>query len=132
MKTLMDRADRTLAGKQVLDLGCLEGGYSVYLAKQAAKEVVGIEAREINFQRCLLVKDCLKPANLTFRRCDVKEVRRDWPGEFDIIFAGGIVYHLDNPYVVLQHLAEMVNEFTLRDTHVDLRDHWAHRCAENC
>lgn len=130
MKTLVDRAGGTLTGKRVLDLGCLEGGYSVCLAKQGAKEVVGIEAREINYQRCLLVKDCLKLPNLTFHRCDVKEARKDWLSEFDIIFAGGILYHLDNPCAVLRQLSEMVKEFLLIDTHVALRDHYAHGCSE--
>jgi 2-polyprenyl-3-methyl-5-hydroxy-6-metoxy-1,4-benzoquinol methylase len=73
MMTLLDRANGNLSGKRILDLGCLEGGYSVFLARQGAKEVVGIEAREKNYQRCLLVKKLLNLDNLTFYKCDVKK-----------------------------------------------------------
>ena len=123
VKTLMDHSGGSLTGKRVLDLGCLEGGFSLYLAKQGAREVVGIEARELNYERCLLLKDFFKLSNLTFHKSDVRMVRNDWLGEFDIIFAGGILYHLDDPYVVLQQLSQMVKDFLLVDTHVALREY---------
>jgi predicted RNA methylase len=41
---LIDRARESLSGKRVLDLGCLEGGYSVAFAQFGAQEVIGIEA----------------------------------------------------------------------------------------
>jgi len=130
MMTLLDRANGSLSGKRVLDLGCLEGGYSVYLGRQGAKEVVGIEAREKNYQRCLLVKKLLNLDNLTFHKCDVKNVQREWLGEFDIVFAGGILYHLDDPYLVLKNIFQMTKDFMLIDTHVALRNNWAHRCSD--
>jgi hypothetical protein len=40
-------------------LGCLEGGYSVELARLGFREVVGIEVRKANFDKCRFVKERL-------------------------------------------------------------------------
>jgi 2-polyprenyl-3-methyl-5-hydroxy-6-metoxy-1,4-benzoquinol methylase len=130
MKTLLDRAGGSLWGKRILDLGCNKGGCSVYMAHQGAKEVVGVEAREINYRRCVLLKKLLKLDNVTFHRSDVKNVRREWLGDFDIVFAAGILYHLDDPYTFLDNILKMTKGFLLLDTHVDFRDTYAHGCSD--
>jgi SAM-dependent methyltransferase len=129
-KVLLERAGGSLRGKRILDLGCLEGGYSAAFAQMGAREVIGIEARAKNFERCLLVKDCLRLKNLFFYKEDVKNVKRDWFGDFDIVFASGILYHLDDPYSFLKNISEMSLDFTLIDTHIARRDSWAHSCSE--
>jgi len=130
MKTLLDRAGGSLWGKRIIDLGCSEGGYSAYMAQQRAKEVVGVEAREINYLRSVLLKKLLSLDNVTFYRSDVKNVRREWLGDFDIVFAAGILYHLDDPYTFLDNILKMTKGFLLLDTHVTFRDTYAHGCSD--
>jgi len=81
--------------------------YSVYLVGQEAKEVVGIEEREIDYQRCLIVKESLNLSNVTFYKPDVRDVKMDWLGDFDIVFVGGILYHFDDPFALLKKISEM-------------------------
>ncbi|HEY5178100.1 MAG TPA: hypothetical protein VII95_21300 [Terriglobales bacterium] len=54
------------AGKRVVDLGCLEGGYTVELAR-AGFDALGIEVRESNFENCQRVKAGTNLPNLAVR-----------------------------------------------------------------
>lgn len=130
-KALLKQACGSLSGKRILDLGCLEGGYTAAFANMGASEAVGIEARKLNFRRCLLVKKCLNLDNLTFYREDVKNCTRDRLGEFDIVFAAGILYHLDDPFAFLKNIYGLTLDFALVDTHVAHKDSWAHSCSEH-
>jgi 2-polyprenyl-3-methyl-5-hydroxy-6-metoxy-1,4-benzoquinol methylase len=59
-RVLIDRARESLSGKRILDLGCLEGGYSVAFAQFGAQEVIGIEARQTNLDCAEFLKRRLK------------------------------------------------------------------------
>lgn len=107
---------RRLDGQRVLDLGCLEAGYSVGLARAGA-EVVGVEARDENFQKCLVVRDALSLPGLVFEQADVKEVTVERFGTFDVVLALGILYHLDDPVSWLRQIAALTRGVLFVDTH---------------
>lgn len=129
-KVVCERAGGSLAGKRILDLGCLEGGYSVAFAKMGAEQVVGVEVRELSHERCLLLKRCLNVEKVDFVRDDVRNVTRDLMGDFDIVFAQGLLYHLDDPFTFLRNVAELTRDFALIDTHVAGEKYWAHGCSK--
>ncbi|MCL4838191.1 MAG: methyltransferase domain-containing protein [Thermoanaerobaculia bacterium] len=105
-----------LDGLRVLDLGCLEGGYAFALARDGA-EVVGIDARAENIAKCELVRDAWGLAHLSFRQGDVKEVARGTHGEFDLVLALGILYHLDEPARWLAGIGALTRGVLCVDTH---------------
>lgn len=101
-------------GASVLDLGCLEGGYSVELALKGYK-VVGIEARKNNYDRCIFVKNEFKKLkNLTFVNGDVKDI--DESKKYDLALCCGILYHLDTPVKLLNKIGRMCSIVVI-DTH---------------
>lgn len=53
-----------LAGIRIADLGCLEGGFSLALARRGA-QVLGIEARALNLEKCMLLKEQFDLPNLS-------------------------------------------------------------------
>src|SRR6202035_734455 len=53
------------AGLRLVDLGCLEGGYSVEFARMGFN-VLGLEIRESNFAACTYVKQKTHLPNLNF------------------------------------------------------------------
>jgi tRNA/tmRNA/rRNA uracil-C5-methylase (TrmA/RlmC/RlmD family) len=57
------------AGKRIVDLRCLEGGYTVELAR-AGLDVLGIEVWQSNFENCQRVKAATNLPNLAFSRDD--------------------------------------------------------------
>jgi len=130
MKDLLKKNGGNFNGQRVLDVGCLEGGFTMAATKFGAKEAVGIEARETHIQRCNLVKKLLKLNNLVFYHSNVKDIKKLNLGKFDVIICSGLLYHLDDPYLFLHEMYEILNSngIMMIDTHVALEDVYGHRC----
>src|SRR5918997_3278469 len=93
-----------LAGLLAADLGCLEGGFSLALARRGMN-VLGIEARRKNLEKAMLLKDHFGLTNLELLCDDVKNFMRERYDVFDVTLALGILYHLDQPSAWLRHVA---------------------------
>ncbi len=103
-------------GLRVADLGCLEGGFALALA-QRGMDVIGIEARQTNFDKLSLIKEHFDLPSLEFRRDDVKNFTRENYGSFDIVLALGILYHLDEPIKWMRQLAAATEGVLIVDSH---------------
>lgn len=101
---------------RIADLGCLEGGYSLGLARMGA-EVVGIEVRPENIDKCMLVRAQSGLGNLSFVSADVKDFIAERFGTFDVVLALGILYHLDDPVRWLGQVAGTTSRLLFLDTH---------------
>ncbi len=103
-------------GLRIADLGCLEGGFALALAQRGGA-VLGVEARARNLGKCLLLKEHFSLPNLDFVEADVKDFRRDVFGEFDVVLALGILYHLSEPAAWLRQIAEATRAVLIVDSH---------------
>ena len=89
---------REIDGLRILDLGCLEGGISIELAKNGAN-CVGVDVRAYHLAKA----DFAARAIGVHERC--KWVEGDltlncaWGslGKFDVIICSGLLYHIDGP-----------------------------------
>lgn len=106
-------------GKTIVDLGCLEGGYTAEFAR-AGFEATGLEAREQNVERCEYVASQLRLPNLRFVCDDARNVG-DY-GPFDAVFCCGLLYHLDRPASYLRLLAQQTKRLLILHTHYALPD----------
>jgi 2-polyprenyl-3-methyl-5-hydroxy-6-metoxy-1,4-benzoquinol methylase len=106
---------------RVLDLACLEGLYSLELARQGAK-VVGIEGREANIEKARFAKEVFSLDNLEFFLDDVRNLSREKYGSFDVVLCLGILYHLDAPdvFYFLEKISEVCRGMAIIDTHISL------------
>lgn len=95
---------------RVADLGSLEGGYAVHLAR-GGYDVVGIEGRESNFATCQWVAEQVGLPNLTFALDDVRNIRAH--GTFDAVLCAGLLYHLDEPVAFLNTLGEVTRRLLI-------------------
>jgi hypothetical protein len=102
---------------KVVDLGCLEGGYSIAFARMGFN-VVGIDARKDNLERADWAKDQIGLTNVTYIMDDVKNLNKYGP--FDIIFCGGLLYHLDKPSEFIRLMYENSNKLVFIHTHYSL------------
>lgn len=105
-------------GCNAVDLGCLEGGLSFEL-RRAGLRVLGVEGRQDNFQRCLLLKDYFSDlGGLDFQLADVRSFHPE--GTFDVVVCSGLLYHLDDPVNYMNQLAKLATPGGLLylDTHV--------------
>jgi len=101
---------------RVADLGCLEGGFALALARRGAS-VIGIEARALNMDKCRLIKEHFGVPGLEFIQGDVKELTADRYGYFDAVMALGILYHLDRPVEWLRQLGSVTKDVLIVETH---------------
>jgi SAM-dependent methyltransferase len=99
---------------RVVDLGCLEGGYSVEFARMGF-QVLGVEVRDSNMAACRYVKDRTNLPNLEFVQDNAWNVANY--GAFDAVFCCGLLYHLDRPKQFLQLLSTVTKKLLILQTH---------------
>ena len=126
---LCEELGDSLGRSTVVDLGCLEGAFSIELALRGARHVVGIEARRLSVDRCNLVRDFLRLSNVEFRCGDLHDELVRWPDGFDAVLASGILYHLPDPAGSLKAIRSSCRRFALIDTHVAVPDRPTHFCS---
>jgi SAM-dependent methyltransferase len=121
LQIVADTVRKPLRELRVLDLACLEGLYSIELARQGAN-AVGIEARETNIAKARFAKEVLGLENVTFIQDDVRNLSREKHGEFDVVLCLGILYHLDVPdvFTFLEQIGRVSRGIAIIDTHIGL------------
>ncbi|MDD4178617.1 MAG: class I SAM-dependent methyltransferase [Candidatus Margulisbacteria bacterium] len=121
IQIIADATQKPLNQLRVLDLACLEGLYSVELARQGAK-VVGIEGREANLEKARFAKEAFGLNNLDFFLDDVRNLSQSKYGSFDVVLCLGILYHLDEPdvFYFLEKISEVCTGLAIIDTHISL------------
>jgi SAM-dependent methyltransferase len=109
-----------LSGLRLIDLGCLEGGLSFVMACEGMK-VLGVEGRPSNYDKCMLIKEYYDNSlnNLKFLCLDVKDLKKEKHGVFDVLLCCGLLYHLDHPMRFLETLGAMTADrgILFLDTH---------------
>lgn len=112
---LQDHLD---SGDSILDLGCLEGGYSVEIARAMPQSsVTGVEVRKQSFDLCCRLPARCRTPNLEFINEDALDTTRTADG----VFCGGLLYHLENPVSFLYRLKRMANKFVVINTHYSVK-----------
>jgi SAM-dependent methyltransferase len=119
MRLVAERLGDRFDGRRILDLGCLEGYFSIECALQGA-EVLGVDGKLLNVRKCEFVRSVLGVERATFVHGDAREVTCESSGRFDVVLALGLLYHLDDPYAFLEHIAGLCDGFAVIDTHVAL------------
>jgi SAM-dependent methyltransferase len=107
-------------GQRALDLGCLEGGFTLELAR-AGFDALGVEGRDSNFAKCRALAAHVALPNLRFELCDVKALSESTHGRFDVVLCLGLLYHLDDPVAFVEQLGRgLTAERALMflDTHI--------------
>ena len=117
-----DALGTPLGASRVLDLGPGDGRFSVEFALQGA-EVVAIEGRLGNVEKVRFLKDALDLDRLEVVHADVRDLRRETFGSFDLVLCLGVLYHLDGAAAVglVHQVAEMTTRAAVIDTHVGFR-----------
>lgn len=98
------------SGKTVLDVGAWDGFYSFHAEKQGAKAVTGLDyPKAVNeLGRLEGFKLAKEVYNSEVKRvtADIMEYDAD---TYDVVIFAGVLYHLENPYLALQKVKNLVN-----------------------
>jgi SAM-dependent methyltransferase len=119
MRVVGERLGGGFGGRRVLDIGCLEGYFSVECALQGA-DVLGVDGKLLNVRKCEFVRSVLGVERLRFVQGDAMQITRESMGRFDVVLALGLLYHLEDPHAFLANLAELCDGFVVVDTHIAL------------
>lgn len=111
MRVVAERLGGEFAARRIVDIGCLEGYFSIECALQGA-DVLGVDGKLLNVRKCEFVRSVLGVQRATFVQGDAMEVSRESCGRFDVV--------LDNPYAFLENVAGLCDGFAVIDTHVAL------------
>jgi 2-polyprenyl-3-methyl-5-hydroxy-6-metoxy-1,4-benzoquinol methylase len=121
MRVVRDCLGGDWSGRRIVDIGCLEGYFSIECALQGA-DVLGIDGKLLNLRKCEFVRSVLGVKRATFELRDAMKVTRESSGEFDFVLALGLLYHLEDPYTFLANVAGLCTGFAVIDTHVALEN----------
>lgn len=105
---------------RVLELGCLEGGHTVTLARNATS-VLAVDARPENLERARWVAELYGIQDrVRFLEADVETWSPSEP--VDLLFCVGVLYHLADPIAALERFASWAPRLVLW-THVGAPGH---------
>jgi hypothetical protein len=106
-----------LEGKRILELGPLEGGHTLAMSKLGPREIVAVEGRPENFIKCAIIKTLYDLNNTRFVLDDLRSATLEKLGRFDICVCLGVLYHLPNPYRVLQAISAVADRVYIWTQH---------------
>jgi len=108
---------------RILDLGSLEGHFSLEFASKGA-QVVAIEGREANNAKARAAAASQGLRNVQFVTDDVRNLSRESYGAFDVVLCSGILYHLpgEDGCRLIETIADLCTNLTIIDTRIGLRD----------
>lgn len=121
VQIVSDLVGKPLSECRILDLGCLDGIFSIEFALHGA-ETIGIEVREDNIKKAIFCKEVLNLNNLDFRQEDARNISIESHGMFDAIICSGLLYHLtaSDAIELISKMFNMSNKLVVIDTHIAL------------
>ena len=111
---LEDCAKWDKAGGRVLELGSFEGAHTLALARQPEVEsVLGLEGRDYLVTRANFAKEILGEEKISFTQCNVEKEDLTPFGQYDLVFCSGLLYHISEPWVLLERISQVTNHLFL-------------------
>lgn len=121
MQISHDLARQSFPRLRILDLGCGEGVYAIEAGLHGA-EVLALDARTQRMEQGAAIAERHGLTNVRFIQEDVRHVRRETFGSFNVVYLLGMLYHLDAPDVfqVLENIYDLCNDLLIIDTLISL------------
>lgn len=132
VQVVSDLVGKPLSECRILDLGSLDGIFSIEFAQHGAK-TLGIEVREDNIKKALFSKEVLNLNNLDFCQDDARNISVELYGEFDAIICSGLLYHLTAPDAIelIGKMFNMSTKVVIIDTHIAMKPETCYKYNED-
>jgi hypothetical protein len=111
----------SIKGKQVLEVGPLEGMHTSILSEFGAAGIDAIEANRLCYLRCLVTKEILKLDRAAFFLGDIQFWLRERDKKYDFALASGVLYHMADPGEFLRLLSLRVKSIFIWTHYYDER-----------
>ena len=91
--------------RTILELGSLEGAHTFLLAAHPnVTRVLALEGREANLRKARFVQELLGTQNVEFAQANLENAELGRFGKFDAVFCSGLLYHLPEPWKLIERL----------------------------
>ena len=95
----------SLKGKQVLDLGCNEGFFSIKLAEKGA-EVLGADIDELRIKKAKWIQSIFGLKNHNFKVLDIYSKKfQSIDQKFDLCLCMGFIHRIPDPYTAIKAIS---------------------------
>lgn len=98
---------------KILELGPLEGGHSYMFQSRNASKVISIEANTRAFLKCLCIKEILGLDRVEFKLGDFMSFLENDDSKYDLVFASGVLYHMEEPVKLLKLISKVSDRLFL-------------------
>jgi hypothetical protein len=113
-----------IKGLSVLELGAFEAYNTWHFEKLGARSVASIEGNNLNFLKCLIVKE-ITGLNARFLYGDIIAFLESHSQKYDLLYASGVLYHSTEPL-------KLLNLMTMVTGKLFLYTHYYDENAINC
>jgi Protein of unknown function (DUF1698) len=110
-----------LDGMTVLELGPLEGAHTYRLEQLGAARILAIESNVEAYLKCLVIKEALGLKRSEFLLGDFALYLQSCTQRFDMVFASGVLYHMEDPVALIRDMARKTDRCFV----------WTHYLDEN-
>ena len=86
----------------------------VHVLHQRVEHVTAIEGRTANLEKARLVQRLLGVDNVTFVEADLETAELDGLGRFDSLFCVGLLYHLPQPWTLIDRFSSVTDRVFLQ------------------
>jgi Protein of unknown function (DUF1698) len=107
-----------IKGFSVLELGPFEAYNTWQLEKLGAKSVIAIENNNLNFLKCLIVKE-ITGMTSKFLYGDFIPYLEKCTLQYDIVWASGVLYHQTQPLKLLELISRVSNRVFIHSHYFD-------------
>lgn len=94
---------------KILELGPLEGGHSYMFQSRNASKITAIEANTRAFLKCLCIQNILSLDRVEFKLGDFLPFLRNDYSKYDMVFASGVLYHMEEPVELLKLISRVAD-----------------------
>lgn len=110
----------TLGGMKILELGPFEGYHTWQLSKLGCSSITAVEGNNINFLKCLVVKEVLD-VKAKFLFGDIGKFLDDTWEHYHLCVACGVLYHQVEPLRLIRNIARKADAVFLWTHFFDAR-----------
>jgi len=100
----LGKADR-VDGMTILELGPLEGLHTHRFEQLGAARILAIESNVEAYLKCLVMKEALGMKRAEFLLGDFNLYLQGGTQRFDMVFACGVLYHMEDPLALIRGIA---------------------------
>jgi tRNA (mo5U34)-methyltransferase len=104
-----------LSGKRVLDIGARDGFFSFECERRGADEVIAIDYLDPSETGFPIARE-LVGSKVEMQQCNVYDLTPEDFGTFDLVLFLGVLYHLRDPMLALDRIADVAKDKLILET----------------